>query len=76
MEADLMLFYFLCAYNLLICLATYSGALTHCAVFYCMATAPTDYHLGCVQILLYQQSYNEDVPASVSITKQLPEKFS
>ena len=30
-----------------------------------MATVPIDYHIGYIQILLYQQSFNEDVHAYI-----------
>ena len=30
-----------------------------------MATGPIDYHFGYIQILLYQQSFNEDVHAYI-----------
>ena len=30
-----------------------------------MATGPIDYHVGYIQILLYQQSFNEDVHAYI-----------
>lgn len=30
-----------------------------------MATVPIDYHVGYIQILLYQQSFNEDVHAYI-----------
>ena len=30
-----------------------------------MATGPIDYHVGYIQILLYQQSFNDDVHAYI-----------